>query len=183
MVWSSYFHINSRMIHKLHRGRMFLGGDAAHVHSPAGGQGMNTGIQDMINLGWKLAMVIHGKASPKLLDTYTDDRVPVIRGVLEGTEGLTDVIGTQGSLGRFALEHFAPYLVGTDVAQRNATKRMSQVLFDYRKSPLSKTVHAGGSLHAGDRIPTCPLRRSAARAGPLRPQNPESCRLCCEPMP
>ena len=153
LVWSSYFRINSRMIPQLHKGRVFLGGDAAHIHSPAGGQGMNTGIQDMINLGWKLAMVIHGKASSKLLDTYTEDRVPVIHGVLEGTEGLTDLIGTQSPLSRFAFEHFAPWLVGTELVQANATKRMSQVLFDYRKSPLSKNVHAGGSLHAGDRIP------------------------------
>jgi 2-polyprenyl-6-methoxyphenol hydroxylase-like FAD-dependent oxidoreductase len=153
MVWSSYFHINSRMINQLHKGRVFLAGDSAHIHSPAGGQGMNTGIQDAINLGWKLAMVIHGKASTKLLDTYTDDRVPVIRGVLEGTEGLTDVIGAQNFAGRFAIEHFAPWLAGTELVQTNATRRMSQVLFDYRKSPLSKTVHASGSLHAGDRIP------------------------------
>ena len=153
MVWSSYFKINSRMIHQLHKGRVFLGGDAAHIHSPAGGQGMNTGIQDMINLGWKMALVIQGKASPKLLETYTADRVPVIQGVLEGTEGLTDAIGTQSAAGRFAFEHFAPWLTGTNFVQTNATQRMSQVLFDYRKSPLSKTVHAGGSLHAGDRLP------------------------------
>ena len=157
MVWSSYFRINSRMIHQLHKGRVFLGGDAAHIHSPAGGQGMNTGIQDMINLGWKLAMVVHGKASPRLLDTYTGDRVPVIRGVLEGTEGLTDLIGAQGPVSRFAFEHFAPWLVGTDLVQTNATKRMGQVLFDYRKSELSVTAHAGGSLHAGDRIPNLPV--------------------------
>ena len=168
MVWSSYFRINSRMIHKLQKGRMFLGGDAAHIHSPAGGQGMNTGIQDMINLGWKLAMVIAGKAAPALLDTYTEDRVPVIQGVLEGTEGLTDVIGTQAGLSRFALEHFAPFLVGTDLVQGNATMRMSQVLFDYRKSPLSKTVHAGGSLHAGDRVPNLPVMQTSG-AGAAEP--------------
>ena len=164
MVWSSNFRINSRMIHQLHKGRVFLGGDSAHIHSPAGGQGMNTGIQDMINLGWKLAMVIRGSASPKLLDTYTDDRVPVIRGVLEGTEGLTDFIGTQDPLSRFAFEHFAPWLVATDMVQTNATKRMSQVLFDYRKSPLSKTVNAAGALHAGDRIPNLPVTQTNWKA-------------------
>src|ERR1700748_1328916 len=98
------------MVNSLCDRRVFLGGDSAHIHSPAGGQGMNTGIQDMINLSWKLAMVIQGKASTKLLDTYTEDRVPVVQGVLEGTEGLTDIIGTQNSAGRFALEHFAPWL-------------------------------------------------------------------------
>jgi 2-polyprenyl-6-methoxyphenol hydroxylase-like FAD-dependent oxidoreductase len=172
MVWSSYFRINSRMIHQLQRGRVFLGGDSAHIHSPAGGQGMNTGIQDMVNLGWKLAMVIHGKASPKLLDTYTADRVPVIAGVLEGTEGLTDAIGTQSGAGRFALEHLAPWLTSTNVVQANATKRMSQVLFDYRKSPLSKTEHAGGSLHAGDRVPNLAVARIGGDGKTSAPAEP-----------
>jgi 2-polyprenyl-6-methoxyphenol hydroxylase-like FAD-dependent oxidoreductase len=166
MVWSSYFRINSRMIHRLQKNRIFLGGDAAHIHSPAGGQGMNTGIQDMINLSWKLAMVIHGKASAKLLATYTEDRVPVIEGVLEGTEGLTDVIGTQKTLSRFALEHFAPWIVSTGPVQINATQRMSQVLFDYRKSSLSKTLHAGGSLHAGDRVPDLAITHVGGEAQP-----------------
>jgi 2-polyprenyl-6-methoxyphenol hydroxylase-like FAD-dependent oxidoreductase len=173
MVWSSYFRINSRMIHQLSKGRIFLGGDAAHIHSPAGGQGMNTGIQDMVNLGWKLAMVIQGKASPKLLDTYTADRVPVIEGVLEGTEGLTDAIGTQSGVVRFALEHLAPWLTSTNVVQTNATRRMSQVLFDYRKSPLSKTVHAGGSLHAGDRVPNLPVIRIGDDAETLSSAEPQ----------
>ena len=68
--WSSRFRINSRHMGTLRSGRVFFGGDAAHVHSPAGGQGMNAGIQDMINLGWKLAMVLRGAARPALLDTY-----------------------------------------------------------------------------------------------------------------
>jgi 2-polyprenyl-6-methoxyphenol hydroxylase-like FAD-dependent oxidoreductase len=62
MSWSSWFGINSRMVDRLRVGRVFLGGDSAHIHSPAGAQGMNTGIQDMINLSWKLALVIKGQA-------------------------------------------------------------------------------------------------------------------------
>ena len=69
-----------------------LGGDAAHIHSPAGAQGMNTGIQDMINLAWKLALVLKGQAAPALIDTYEQERLPVIRDVLAHTEGLTNVI-------------------------------------------------------------------------------------------
>ena len=80
LVWSSRFHINSRMVDQLRVGRVLLGGDAAHLHSPAGGQGMNTGIQDMVNLGWKLALVWRGQAPTPLLDTYAQDRLPVIRG-------------------------------------------------------------------------------------------------------
>jgi 2-polyprenyl-6-methoxyphenol hydroxylase-like FAD-dependent oxidoreductase len=90
--WSSWFRINSHMINHLQQRRVFLSGDAAHIHSPAGAQGMNTGIQDMINLYWKLAMVTHGKASPKLLDTYGEDRIPVIR------NALTAAIGSENPL-------------------------------------------------------------------------------------
>src|SRR5262249_29810481 len=68
--WASWFRINSRMVPHLRMGRVLLGGDAAHIHSPAAGQGMNTGIQDMINLAWKLALVIGGQGAPALLDTY-----------------------------------------------------------------------------------------------------------------
>ncbi|MBN3898540.1 MAG: FAD-dependent monooxygenase [Nostoc sp. NOS(2021)] len=87
LTWSSWFGINSRMIERLKVGRLFLGGDAAHIHSPAGAQGMNTGIQDMVNLGWKLAFVLKGYAPEKLLDTYEQDRLPVIHNVLTKTEG------------------------------------------------------------------------------------------------
>jgi 2-polyprenyl-6-methoxyphenol hydroxylase-like FAD-dependent oxidoreductase len=80
LTWSAWFRINSRMVSRLKVGRLLLGGDAAHIHSPAGAQGMNTGIQDMINLSWKLAMVVNGKARPALLDTYEAERLPVMRG-------------------------------------------------------------------------------------------------------
>src|SRR6185437_1135698 len=77
--WSSWFRINSRMVPVIRIGHVLLGGDAAHIHSPAAGQGMNTGIQDMINLAWKLALVIQGQAPEKLLDTYEEERLPVMR--------------------------------------------------------------------------------------------------------
>jgi 2-polyprenyl-6-methoxyphenol hydroxylase-like FAD-dependent oxidoreductase len=92
MSWSSWFRINSRMVSRLKVGRLLLGGDAAHIHSPAGAQGMNTGIQDMINLAWKLALVLNGQAPPQLLDTYEQERLPVMRDELTKTERLTDVI-------------------------------------------------------------------------------------------
>jgi 2-polyprenyl-6-methoxyphenol hydroxylase-like FAD-dependent oxidoreductase len=87
--WSSRFRINSRHMTSLRDGRVFFGGDAAHVHSPAGGQGMNAGIQDMINLSWKLAMVLNGQARHELLDTYQSDRLPVIRQLVRMTERAT----------------------------------------------------------------------------------------------
>jgi 2-polyprenyl-6-methoxyphenol hydroxylase-like FAD-dependent oxidoreductase len=85
MSWSSWFRINSRMVARLKVGRLLLDGDAAHIHSPAGAQGMNTGIQDMVNLAWKLALVLKGQAPSALLDTYEQERLPVIRDVLANT--------------------------------------------------------------------------------------------------
>ena len=153
MSWSSWFRINSRMVDRLRAGRVFFGGDSAHIHSPAGAQGMNTGIQDMINLAWKLAFVIKGQADPKLLDTYGDDRIPVIRNVLTKTEGLTDAIGNESAMFRSVFSHIAPWIVGTEFVQENSTERMSQLSLNYRDSPLSASHHASGNLRAGDRVP------------------------------
>jgi 2-polyprenyl-6-methoxyphenol hydroxylase-like FAD-dependent oxidoreductase len=157
MGWSSWFRINSRMIGTLRAGRIFLGGDSSHIHSPAGAQGMNTGIQDMINLSWKLALVIKGEATPKLLDTYTDDRVPVIRNVLTKTEGLTSAIGSKNPIFRSVFDHIAPWIVSTEFVQENSTERMSQLSLNYRESPLSIEDSRSGEIHAGDRIPDMSL--------------------------
>jgi 2-polyprenyl-6-methoxyphenol hydroxylase-like FAD-dependent oxidoreductase len=75
--WLSYFHINERKVEDYGRGRVFLAGDAAHIHSPAGGQGMNTGMQDAFNLAWKLALDVHGNATPRLLESYSVERSAV----------------------------------------------------------------------------------------------------------
>jgi 2-polyprenyl-6-methoxyphenol hydroxylase-like FAD-dependent oxidoreductase len=150
MSWSSWFRINSRMVSRLKVGRLLLGGDAAHIHSPAGAQGMNTGIQDMINLGWKLALVLKGQAPAALLDTYEQDRLPVMRDVLTKTEGLTDVIGSENHLG--------PWARGAEVAQDTIAARMGQLVIGYRGSPLSANHAPGGGLHAGDRVPDLPVR-------------------------
>ncbi|RRA47129.1 FAD-dependent monooxygenase [Acidipila sp. EB88] len=153
LKWSSWFRINSRMVHQLRSGRIFLGGDSAHIHSPAGAQGMNTGIQDMINLCWKLAMVLKGEAKESILETYAADRIPVIRGVLTKTEGLTHAIGEEKAFFRSVFNHLAPWIVGTEVVQHNSTERMSQLSLHYRESTLSDNHAAAGTLKAGDRVP------------------------------
>ena len=157
-VWSSWFRINSRMVTQVKAGRIFLGGDAAHIHSPAGAQGMNTGIQDMINLCWKLALVANGQATPALLDTYGEDRLPVMRNVLSQTDNLTTTIGTENPVVRMLFNHLGPWVVGTGIVQANATASMSQVALGYRDSPLSESHHTGGSLRSGDRVPDVPVR-------------------------
>ncbi len=155
MSWSSWFRINSRMVARLKVGRLLLGGDSAHIHSPAGAQGMNTGIQDMVNLTWKLALVLKGQAPPALLDTYEQERLPVIRDVLAKTEGMTNVIGS-GNVGPWAQE--------AERAQDTIATRMCQLAIGYRDSPLSATYLQEG-LQAGDRVPDLPVRyRSEAGA-------------------
>jgi 2-polyprenyl-6-methoxyphenol hydroxylase-like FAD-dependent oxidoreductase len=77
MLWSSVFRISHRLVNRYRHGRVFLAGDTAHIHPPTGAQGMNTGIQDAYNLGWKLALAVHGVAAPGLLDSYHAERHPV----------------------------------------------------------------------------------------------------------
>ncbi len=85
ITWSSAFFISSRAVDRLRYGRVFLAGDAAHIHSPVGGQGMNTGIQDAVNLGWKLALAVQGRGGERLLDSYDDERLPIIRRLIAST--------------------------------------------------------------------------------------------------
>jgi len=156
--WSSWFRINSRMVEKLKIGRLLLGGDAAHIHSPAGAQGMNTGMQDMINLAWKIALVIKRQAPAGLLDSYEGDRLPVMRNVLNQTEGLTEIIGTENPLARALFNHVAPWIVSTSLVQENSTARISQVALGYRAGPLSSNHFHAGNLKAGDRVPDIAVR-------------------------
>ena len=153
MSWSSWFHINSRMIHRMNVERVFIGGDSAHIHSPAGAQGMNTGLQDMMNLGWKLAMVLKGQAKPELLETYSAERVPVIENVLTKTEGLTAAIGKENAVFRSIFNHVAPWIVSTDFIQQSSTERMSQLTLNYRGSSLAMSDGHPGELRPGDRMP------------------------------
>jgi 2-polyprenyl-6-methoxyphenol hydroxylase-like FAD-dependent oxidoreductase len=157
MSWSSWFRINSRMVNGLQVGRVFLGGDSAHIHSPAGAQGMNTGMQDMINLCWKLAMVMKGQAKPELLETYSKDRLPVIQNVLKRTKTLTHTIGSESTLFRSVFKYVAPWLVGMENVQQNTTEHMSQLAVNYRESPLSVSSGHSGELRAGDRLPDFPV--------------------------
>ncbi|PPQ90774.1 hypothetical protein CVT25_010163 [Psilocybe cyanescens] len=95
--WMSHYRPNIRMVQKFGYGRVYVAGDAGHVHSPTGGQGVNTGIQDSFNLGWKLALVIKGFASPSLLETFTEERIPVIAEMIsQTTKLLNKALDNQG---------------------------------------------------------------------------------------
>jgi 2-polyprenyl-6-methoxyphenol hydroxylase-like FAD-dependent oxidoreductase len=136
--WLSLYRVNIRMVDRYRAGRVFLAGDAAHVHSPAGGQGMNTGIQDAWNLGWKLALVLNG-ANPALLDTYEEERLPVAAGVLGISTRLAKQFVSSGN--RFA---------------RSA--ETLQLGIHYRGSSLSKPANSTSEgLAPGDRMPDAQL--------------------------
>jgi 2-polyprenyl-6-methoxyphenol hydroxylase-like FAD-dependent oxidoreductase len=166
--WMAGFHVNSRKSAKHRVGRAFIAGDAAHIHSPVGGQGMNTSIQDAYNLAWKLALVIDGKGSPGLLDSYEAERAPVAAAVLKATETLTHILTLHGALGRGLRNHLMPVLSGLSPAQHSMAREAAETDVAYRRSPIVEEYHGGhhgharfvGGPRAGDRAPDAgPLRR------------------------
>lgn len=165
MTWSSRFRINTRMLKSLQNGRVFFGGDSAHIHSPAGGQGMNTGIQDMIDLAWKMALVLQGKALPELLDTYGQDRLPVIHHVLNISERMTNAVQSDSAITHQLLTHVAPLLFETGMVQRKSTSTLSQIDLNYRESSFSKTDAHTGLSRAGDRVPEVSVTVEPAETG------------------
>lgn len=137
--WLSNFRIHRRMVSRYRQQRVFLAGDAAHVHSPFGGQGLNTGIQDAFNLAWKLALVIEGKAADALLDSYTEERIPIARQVLQGTHMNTGVFFGRHFLVRFLRDTFVLPLLKRPFAQRRMLWGASELGVNYRQSSLSQT--------------------------------------------
>jgi 2-polyprenyl-6-methoxyphenol hydroxylase-like FAD-dependent oxidoreductase len=156
--WTSTFHIHRRLADTYRRGRMLLAGDAAHIHSPLGGQGMNTGIGDAENLGWKLALVISGRAGAGLLDTYEAERRPIAKDVLKSTSGVTEIVVGQGRVSRLVRDRVAIPLLNRDWMQRLIAERASQLQVSYRRGPLGAGHRAWlPGLRPGDRVPdrTC----------------------------
>jgi 2-polyprenyl-6-methoxyphenol hydroxylase-like FAD-dependent oxidoreductase len=153
LAWSSYFHVNSRMVDRLRVGRVFLVGDAAHVHSPAGAQGMNTGIQEAFNLGWKLARVIHGAAPDRLLDTYHTERHPIERDVLRQTGFITQMAEADHGPLKLLRERVMPVLAALGPLRDAARATISELSVQYRRSPLTLERVLDGGPRAGERAP------------------------------
>ncbi|WHT19371.1 FAD-dependent monooxygenase [Crossiella sp. CA-258035] len=160
-LWTSVFRIHRRLAETYRRGRVLLAGDAAHIHSPFGGQGLNTGIGDADNLGWKLALVAGGRADPALLDTYEAERRPVAAAVLEHTTGLTRLLLGQGRLRRFLRDRVAAPLVNLAPVQRRLARAASQLDTHYRRGPLAPWRFAPwtAGLRPGQRVPDLACRR------------------------
>jgi 2-polyprenyl-6-methoxyphenol hydroxylase-like FAD-dependent oxidoreductase len=145
--WVTRYRVHSRTVPRYRDGRVFLVGDAAHVHSPAGAQGMNTGIQDAYNLAWKLALVECGVADESLLDSYQAERHPIGVQLLKTTDRLFSVFGGQSPLARLARGRVAPVLAGRVLTREWIRRRfvglLAQLRLRYPDSPLNAEDGSG----------------------------------------
>jgi 2-polyprenyl-6-methoxyphenol hydroxylase-like FAD-dependent oxidoreductase len=168
--WFSTYRIHHRRAERFRDRRCFLLGDAAHVHSPVGAQGMNTGLQDAYNLAWKIALVVSGRAGAALLDSYAAERIPVATRLLSTTDRVFSLVVSDSWLaGLFrtrVLARIAGFALGIDRIRTLAFQTISQIGIRYRDSPLSETLAGlpGTAPRAGDRFPWLRLK--------LRPNGP-----------
>ena len=153
--WFSTYRVHHRVASRFHVGRTFLLGDAAHIHSPVGGQGMNTGIGDAVNLAWKLAAVLKGDATDALLDTYEPERIAIARRLVSTTDRVFTFVTRPGDFARFVRTRlvplFAPVLFRLSPLRGFLFRTASQIGIHYRDSPLSAGV--AGGIRGGDRLP------------------------------
>lgn len=129
--WLAAFRLHHRITEDVRIGRVFLAGDAAHIHSPAGGQGMNTGIQDAFNLAWKIALVETGKARPDLLDTYRDERLPVMRETVRLTDRMFRAALSDGFWAKVARRFLAPIFLPRGAVRTRILSRIGQISIRY----------------------------------------------------
>ncbi|MFE3636059.1 FAD-dependent monooxygenase [Streptomyces sp. NPDC059168] len=148
--WLSRFHSDERQVPAYRSGRVFLAGDAAHVHTPAGGQGMNTGLQDAANLSWKLAAVVSGHAGPELLDSYQAERHPVGRAVLRSSGGIVRLAMAKRPWTLAARAALTAFLGAVGPARREVAGRITGVGFRY---PAPRGAHR----LTGTRVPDVAL--------------------------
>jgi 2-polyprenyl-6-methoxyphenol hydroxylase-like FAD-dependent oxidoreductase len=155
LYWSSYFRIHHRQVARLRVGRLFVAGDAAHIHSPFGGQGMNTGLQDAWNLVWKLDLALRGRGNERLLESYGAERRPVIKQVIKTTDFLTKAMGTANKVAQTVRDTAIPIVSRLAPFQRAFVQRLSQLGVAYRGSPIVEGAgkrYLDDSLRGGDGI-------------------------------
>jgi 2-polyprenyl-6-methoxyphenol hydroxylase-like FAD-dependent oxidoreductase len=158
-VWMTTFRISERQVDRYREGRVFVAGDAAHIHSPAGGQGMNTGMQDVYNLGWKLGLAVIGRASDGLLDSYNNERHPVGAQVLKETGGMLRMVNLKNMVGRITRDTVMSLLGPRETVQKRLRHQLSQHAINYRGSSLvaDHWHHGHQEIKAGERAPDGPL--------------------------
>jgi 2-polyprenyl-6-methoxyphenol hydroxylase-like FAD-dependent oxidoreductase len=156
--WFSTYHVHHRVAEQFRKGRAFVLGDAAHIHSPVGGQGMNTGIGDAVNLAWKLAAVLHGRANASLLDTYEPERIAFARRLVATTDRAFTGVTSRGAIARRVrlgvVPRLMPPLFELRGVRRFMFRTISQTAVNYRGSSLSEG--RAGTVHGGDRLPWVP---------------------------
>jgi len=166
--WLARFRLHHRGVDSYRAGRAFVAGDAAHIHSPVGGQGMNTGIQDAYNLGWKLALVIQGRAPDSFLDSYHEERHPIGQRLLRTTDRMFSIVATRNplliTLRNFLLPRILPRVMRNRSRRARAFRFVSQLGIKYPDSPIVNEESRGadrpfrGGPAAGYRAPDGPLR-------------------------
>ena len=153
--WFSSYRVHHRVADHFRRGRAFIAGDAGHIHSPAGGQGMNTGMGDAVNLAWKLAAVLQGRAKPELLDSYEPERLAFAHSLIKGTDQAFRLVSGRSWLSdiwrRFVMPNILARLLQTKFGSRFFFGLISQTRINYRGSALSEGK--AGSVQGGDRLP------------------------------
>jgi len=180
-TWTSAFRIHRRVADRFREGRCFVAGDAAHIHSPAGGQGMNTGIQDAYNLAWKLALVDRGTSPDSLLDSYSPERRSAVAGVVQGSHLTTRIVTLRNPVARSIRNHLASLLGEFDFVGRRLSRDVSELGIAYPESPivaedrpglLSRPVDAVDFFRhgprPGDRVPDVALDPPPGSDGPRR---------------
>ncbi len=165
--WFSSYRVHHRVASSFGDGTRFVLGDAAHIHSPVGGQGMNTGIGDAINLAWKLAAVIHGRADDQILGSYAEERIPFARRLVATTDRVFELLASDGAVAKLLRDDVLPHVMSAvfqfDSARRFAFRTVSQIEIEYRDSSLCQG--RAGRVHGGDRLPWI---ESADNFAPLR---------------
>ncbi|MEL7224875.1 MAG: FAD-dependent monooxygenase [Cyanobacteria bacterium J06576_12] len=156
--WQSQYKVHTRYVEQFGKGRCFLAGDAAHVHTPAGGQGMNTGIQDVYNLAWKLDMVLKGQADASLLCTYSEERLANAKRLVRSTDQMFDLLTAQSwyteILRNYLLPSFAQLMTRLDPIKEITFPFLSQIGINYRDQSLSQHQNDGDfKVKDGDRMP------------------------------
>ncbi len=153
--WFSTYRVHHRVADHFRKGRAFLLGDAAHIHSPVGGQGMNTGIGDAVNLAWKLAVVVQGRAHASVLDSYEQERIGFARTLVSTTDQAFTGVTSSGFIARLVRLRIVPLLLplffSFKAARRLMFRRVSQTAIDYEGSSLSSGWTQ--TVQGGDRLP------------------------------
>jgi 3-(3-hydroxy-phenyl)propionate hydroxylase len=151
-TWVALYRVNHRAAPVFRKGRIFIGGDAAHEHVPIGGQGMNTSIQDAFNLAWKLAYAIQGKAPASILDSYQIERHPIAESLLRGTDEAYTTLLKAGDLGRAAVRLFGPFLLSSETVRKKMRHTLEEIDINYREGPLTADYGGSAGPRAGDRM-------------------------------